>query len=87
MTFASGDWKDVGGGVCAIYYVSINIPTRPSFFPVNAAPARRVFFRLHAIDTDYISYEDERKLIQKDVGNSHSSPNILKRKRKYIYKK
>ena len=36
---------------------------------------------------DIHKHEDERKLIQKDVGNSHSSPNILKRKRKYIYKK
>ena len=85
MTFASRDWKDVGRRrVRYLYYVSINIPTRPFvFLPVNAAPVPARLLLLpspHAIDTDYISYEDERKLIQKDVGNSHSSPQHYKEK-------
>lgn len=40
---------------------------------------------IYAIDTDYISYEDERKLIQKDVGNSHSSPYRKKEEKKRIF--
>lgn len=53
---------------------------RPAPFFSRECHAGPASLHLHAIDTDYISYEDERKLIQKDVGNSHSSPNIIKRK-------